>query len=148
MTDPKVFAATNPADARDRVAPPTHAKNRLLWFAVFGPPAAWTIDALSSIAVHYDYCAALMGRGFRPWSGVGVILTVIGVAMLSVSLGSGALAWRAHAALGNDDGRSDTGVDRRRFMARGGLVTCALFSFAIVLRLIAPFLLSPALCGS
>jgi hypothetical protein len=33
-------------------------------------------------------------------------------------------------------------------MARAGLLACALFSYAIVLRLIAPFILPPSFCGS
>jgi hypothetical protein len=148
MTDSRVFAAANPAEQRDREAPPAKAGNRTLWFSVFGPPAAWSIDALSSLAVHHDYCAALLGHTYRPWNGIGVIFTAIGIAMLAVSLGGGALAWRAHAELGADDGRGETDLDRRRFMARAGLLTCALFSFAIILRLIAPFLLSPDFCGS
>ncbi len=118
-----------------------------LWFAVFAPPAAWAVDALASIAVHHDYCAALVGRSFRPWRGVGIVLTVLGLVMLAVALSGGMTAWRAHAALGSDTGQGETHLDRRRFMARAGLLACALFSFAIVLRIVAPFIVSPALCG-
>ena len=127
---------------------PVRPSDRALWFAVFGPPVAWSVDLLASIAIHHDYCAALMGRTFRAWSGVGALLFVVGFAMLVVSLAGGLTSWRAHAAIGSDTGFGDTDLDRRRFMARAGLLACALFSFAIVLRLVAPLVLSPDFCGS
>lgn len=148
MSDLEVYAAANPAIARAAIAPPESASDRALWFAVFGPPAAWSIDLLASIALHYDYCAALTGRTFRPWAGIGVVLAILGLAMLALSLAAGAAGWRAHERLGRDTGQGDTDLDRRRFMARAGLLACALFSFAIVLRLVAPFIVPPAFCGS
>jgi hypothetical protein len=148
MTDLSVYAAANPSEARTSIAPPVAAGNRALWFGVFGPPVAWSIDLLTSIALHYDYCAALLGRTFKPWSGIGVLLTLVGIAMLALSFAGGWSALRAHARVGSDTGQGDTDLDRRRFMARAGMLACALFSFAIVLRIIAPFLLSPTACGS
>ena len=148
MTDPRVYDAANPSEARAAIAPPEQASNRVLWFAVFAPPAAWSVDALTSIALHHDYCAALLGRTFRPWSGVGVLLALVGLAMLALSLAGGMAAWRAHARLGTDTGQGDTDLDRRRFMARAGLIVCALFTYGIVLRFIAPFILPPNFCGS
>ncbi len=148
MSDLEVYAASNPANARAAIAPPDGAGDRTLWFAVYGAPVAWSVDLLASIALHYDYCAALVGRTFRPWAGIGVALAIVGIAMLALSLTAGAAAWRAHQRLGSDTGQGDTDLDRRRFMARAGLLACALFSFAIVLRLIAPFILPPSFCGS
>lgn len=148
MNDSQVYAAANPAEARASLAPPPSAGNRVLWFAVFAPPVAWSIDSLTSITLHHDYCAALLGRTFHPWGGAGVLLTIVGVVMLALSAAGGVAAWRAHASLGSDTGFGDTAVDRRRFMARAGLLACALFSYAIVLRLIAPFILPPSFCGS
>ena len=126
---------------------PRGASNRALLFGVFGPPAAWMVDLLTSITLHYDYCAALSGHTFRAWGGVGAMLTVLGVAMLALSLFAGMSSWRVYSALGADTGRGETVLDRRRFMARGGLITCGLFSFAIVLRLIAPLVLPAGFCG-
>jgi hypothetical protein len=148
MDDQQIYAEANPATARATLAAPVDASNRALWFAVLAPPAAWSADLLTSIALHYDYCAALVGRTFRPWGGIGVLLAVVGIAMLALSLTGGATGWRAHASLGTDTGRGDTDLDRRRFMARAALLACAIFSFAIILRLIAPFILPPDFCGS
>jgi len=148
MNDREIYAAPRPADARAALAPPPAAGDRALWFAVFAPPIAWALDALTSIALHHDYCAALTGRTFRPWSGIAVLLTLVGLAMLGLSLAGGVAAWRAHASVGTDDGQGETGLDRRRFMARAGLFVCVLFSYGIVLRLLAPLLLSADFCGS
>ena len=126
---------------------PRGASNRALLFGVFGPPAAWMVDLLTSITLHYDYCAALSGHTFRAWGGVGAMLTVLGVAMLALSLFAGMISWRVYSELGADTGRGETVLDRRRFMARAGLITCGLFSFAIVLRLIAPLVLPSGYCG-
>jgi hypothetical protein len=149
MTDPRVFAAPNPAaERRAAVSPPAGASDGALWFAVLAPPAAWSVDHLASVALHHDYCAALLGRTFRAWRGVGVLLVVVGLVCLAVSLWAGLVAWRARAALGDDTGRGDTDVDRRRFMAHAGLVTCFLFTFGIVLRVVTVFFIGPDHCGS
>ena len=146
--DAEVFAAANPAGARATIAPPPAATNHALWYGVFAPPIAWSIDALTSIAVHHDYCAALLGRTFRAWKGVGFVLTAVGIVMLALALGGGFAAWRAHSVIGRDTGYGDTDLDRRRFMARAGMLASALFSYAILLRLIAVLILPPTFCGS
>ncbi len=148
MNDREVYSASNPALARAAMLPPLHASDRTLWFAVFAPPVAWAVDALTCIALHHDYCAALTGRTFRPWSGIGLLLTLVGLLMLGLALAGGAAAWRAHASVGSDTGRGETDVDRRQFMARAGLLLCALFSYGLVLRLVAPLLIPPGWCGS
>jgi hypothetical protein len=151
MTDPRVFTAPNPAAERSAtVQPPSGAGDTALWFATLGPAAAWSVDSLAAIAVDHDYCAALLGRipELRPWSGATLLLVGIGVAMFIISLAGGAIAWRAHTSLGDDTGQGDTDVDRRRFMARAALLSCALFSYGILLRTITLAFLSPRFCGS
>ena len=145
-SDGDILVAGERGGARDPVAPRGPSTGALL-FGVFGPPVAWMIDLLTSITLHYDYCAALSGHTFRAWNGVTVALTMVGVAMLAFSLFAGASSWRMYAALGTDTGRGETVLDRRRFMARAGLITCGLFSFGIVLRLIAPLVLPAGYCG-
>ncbi|MEO7085118.1 MAG: hypothetical protein ABI442_20820 [Gemmatimonadaceae bacterium] len=146
MADSRAHVSATPITDRTIDAAPSVARDRALWFAVFGPPAAWSVDLLASIALHHDYCAALLGGAFVAWSGIGAILTGVGVALLVMSLGGGWVAWRAYRAIGIDTGRGDTDLDRRRFMARAGLITGLLFSYAIVLRIVAVFIVSPNLC--
>lgn len=149
MTDPRVFAAPNPAaERRATTTPPAGATDRALCFAVFAPPAAWTVDELTAVALHHDYCAALLGRTFRPWAGIGVLLVLVGVGMLVVSLAAGLAAWRAWRTVGPDTGQGDTDRDRRGFMARAGLLACALFSYGIVLRTLTIAFIGPRHCGS
>lgn len=148
MSDPRVYNATNPAAERHAIATfPNGTGNGALWFAVFASPLAWSVDLLTCIAVHEDYCAAVVGRTFRPWNGIGILLTVVGAVMLVIAIVGGTVAWNASVALGRDTGQGDTDLDRRRFMARAGLVTCAFFSFGIVLRIVAVFFISPSSCG-
>lgn len=147
MSDSDVYAAANPARERALLHQPAHAGNRALLFGILAPPMAWTVDLLTSVAAHYDYCAALGGRSLRPWSAITLLLTLLGIAMLVVAVGSGSIAWRAHATVGGDDGRGNTDLDRRRFMARAGLLSSALFSFGIVLIIIAPLIVPAGWCA-
>jgi len=148
MSDSRVYAAPNPAAERAAEGAPAGAGNRALWFAVFAPPAAWSIDLLASIALHEDYCAALTGHQFQPFGGVTAMLVVVGLLMLALALAGGVTGWRAAASLGSTaTGRGNTALDRRRFMAAVAVVACALFSYGIVLRLITVLFISAARCG-
>ncbi len=145
-SDTAVFAAAIPAEARARVAAPRGASNRALWFGVLAPPAAWSTDLLTSIATHQDFCAAFVGHVFKPWGSLTLLLSMSGIVALLVAVSAGVVAWRAHAAIGSDDGRGNTDIDRRRFMARAGLIASALFSYGIFLRVIAPFVVPVTWC--
>jgi hypothetical protein len=117
--------------------------NRALWFAVGGGPIAWSVDTLVAIAIDHDYCA----HGARP-SGGPATAALIGVSLAAVivTVLAGLTGWRTLTALGEDTGLGDTDVDRRRFMARFGLVISALMLFGILLRMITVLFLSPAAC--
>lgn len=148
MTDPRVFAAANPAAERRRAehaAPGTG--NRALWFALLAPPAAWSVDELVAISLHFDFCAALTDRIFEPWRGITVLLVGVGVLMLLVCVAGGVVGWRAHQQLGADTGMGDTEVDRRRFMARAAVVGAMLFSYGTMLRAITVAFVRPEHCG-
>lgn len=146
MSDIGIYSSQNPAEARPLKDPPPRAGNAALWYAVFAPPAAWTIALLLSIASHHDYCAAVSGHILRPWSAIGLFLTLIALFSLLLSLSGGLIAMRAHASAGSDDGLGNTDLDRRRFMARAGLLSAALFSYGIVLIAVAPFMIPAAWC--
>ncbi|MGH9419353.1 MAG: hypothetical protein ACRD3J_05205 [Thermoanaerobaculia bacterium] len=147
MDDRDVYAAANPSVARASLEQPAGAGNGVLWIGMFLPPAAWATDLLVSIAAHHDYCAALVGHTFQPWSSISILLVLLGIVMLAACLGGGFAAWRAHTTVGSDDGRGNTDIDRRRFMARAGILSSALFSYGIVLRIIAPMIIPSAWCN-
>ncbi len=147
MSDSDIYSSARSGEKRSTSATVHTAGNRALWYAVFAPPAAWTFALLLSIAMHHDFCAAVLGHSLRPWSAIGLALTIVAVLALVVSISGGVAAWRAHASLGSDDGFGNTDVDRRRFMARAGLLSCALFSYGIVLIAITHFVIPATWCS-
>ncbi|HEY4218208.1 MAG TPA: hypothetical protein VGM67_13785 [Gemmatimonadaceae bacterium] len=121
----------------------SQASNRALWFAVGGGPIAWSVDTLAAIAIDHDFCV----HGARPSGAVATALLLgVSVCAVTVTVFAGLAGWRTVTALGEDTGVGDTDVDRRRFMARFGMVISALMLFAIVLRMITVLFLSPAAC--
>jgi hypothetical protein len=119
-------------------------KNGALWFAVAGGPAAWSIDALSAIAIENDYCA----HGAVGGGAASAVVPLIGIALAAalVTVAAGFTGWRHLSGAGEDTGLGDTDEDRRRFMARFGVVISILTLFGIVLRLITVLFISPAAC--
>ncbi len=125
--------------------------DRALWFAIFAPPLAWSVDLLASIAIEQDYCASQLVRTFRPWGSVTPSLFVVAIVALIVSLSAGIVSWAVrdpHASVYQRDGngRGATIPDRQRFMASAALLSCGLFTFGILLRALAPLVLPSALC--
>ena len=117
--------------------------NRALWFAVGGGPIAWSIDELVAIAIDHDFCV----HGARSSGGPATVaLIAVSLAAVIVTVLAGLTGWRTLAALGEDTGIGDSDVDRRRFMARFGMVISLLMLFGIVLRMITVVFLSPAAC--
>ena len=126
-----------------RLAPTVQVSNRALWFAVGGGPIAWSVDTLAAIAIENDFCV----HGARPSGAVALALLIgVSVCAVAVTVLAGLTGWRTVSALGDDTGEGDTDVDRRRFMARFGMVISALMLFAIVLRMISVLFVSPAAC--
>jgi hypothetical protein len=117
--------------------------SRALWFAVGGGPIAWSVDELAAIAIDHDYCA----HGAHAGAGLEATIPLIGIALVAATIAilAGVTGWRQlHGT--PDTGLGDTDDDRRRFMARFGMVISALMLFGILLRLIAVLFISPASC--
>lgn len=132
---------------------PSRSIDRALWFAVLAPPLAWSVDALASVTIEQDYCASQLVHLFRPWGSVSPALYVVGIAMLAISLYAGLVAWRLRGlgdvgAVVADTGRGATIPDRQRFMANAALLVCAIFSFGILLRAIAPLWIVSTFCAT
>lgn len=125
-----------------RVRP--HQTNRALWFAVAGGPVAWSIDMLTSVAVDHDYCAhARLGP---PTGNAALPLLAISVVALVVTIAAGLAGWRSLGTDGPDTGLGETDLDRRRFMARFGVVISVLTFFAIMLRMVTVFFVAASTC--
>jgi hypothetical protein len=126
---------------------PRSARNALLWYAVLGGPAAWTVDELASLIVHQSWCAAATSRQPIPFPAPVVWLALIGLVGAGATGVAGWVAWRAVRDLGPDTGRGETDLDRRRFMAHAGIIMSILFFFAIAMRWVAPLFVSASICN-
>ncbi len=122
------------------------ASNTLLWFAVLGPPAFWTLDELAALFWHSAWCGAATTFREVPFSGEWVGLLIIGVVCIAGSILAGLMGLRVVRAMGQDTGRDGTATDRRRFMGYAGMIMSVLFTFGILLRLIAIFFVDYRIC--
>ena len=94
-----------------------------LWFAVFGPPAAWFAGLTASYFTVHEVCRVASPLSPR----------LISIVALLVSLAAGVVArvilLRSYAH------------ERTRFMAQIGLLASGVFSLILMLQVVATFLL-------
>ena len=143
--DPSRSTAAHPAPQRGAVS------SGALWFALFGAPAAWSVQLLVSYALSSHSCfprrvplTAPTLEALPAWElGVAVAALVVALAAGGVAIH----AWRATRAEGEGSEHRllETGEGRTRFMAFAGVLVSGLFALGVVLNLITPILL-PA-CG-
>jgi hypothetical protein len=107
-----------PSDA----APPAGAGSGL-WFAVFGPPAAWFASLVVGYFAIHEVC-----RVHSPLAPRIVSLVALLVALTAGV--TGRAIWRRHAA-----------QERTRFMAQLGVLSGSLFSLIILLQIVATLLI-------
>jgi hypothetical protein len=127
-------------------APPSSARDALLWFAVLGAPAFWTVDELAALFWHSAWCGAATTRGEVPFSGEWGGLLLIGLVCMAGAVLAGLTGLRAVRVMGHDTGRDGTITDRRRFMGHAGMIISVLFTFGILLRLVAIFFVDYRIC--
>ena len=94
-----------------------------LWFAVFGPPAAWFVSLVAGYVSVHEVC-----RVDSPLTPRIVSLVALVIALLAGI--TGRAIWQRDAA-----------HDRTRFMAQLGVLGGSLFSLIIVLQIVATFLI-------
>jgi hypothetical protein len=110
----------------------------VLWFGLFGAVAAWSLQELLS----YGLVAHACYPDWRPRS----LPAVAGLWSITLVVSAVALAWAGTAALASWWARRKTAMsgpdasDRLRFMANGGLLVSGMVLFAVVLNLVALFL--------
>jgi hypothetical protein len=126
---------------------PSSASNGLLWFAVLGGPAFWTLDELAAFFWHQSWCAASIRYGESPFSGEWIGLVIIGLIGIAGIVAAGLAGWRVVRDMGHDTGRNGTVTDRRRFMGHAGMIMSILFLFGTLLRFIAIFFVSFQICN-
>ena len=123
----------------DAAAPPRAARSRWLWFALFGGPAAWSVQLL----VNYPLAAHSCYPGSVPlttptFGGLWTALVAVNVLMLLTTLAAGTTAiviWRRardRTASSHDPVLEDAG-GRVRFMAYSGMLVSGLFLLAVLM---------------
>lgn len=115
----------------------THS--RWLWFALFGGPAAWSIQLLVNypLAAHFCY-PRNVPLSAPTFGGLWTTLIVVNVLMLFTTLAAGAAAiviWRSarDGAAAPHDPVLESGTGRVRYMAYAAMLFSGLFLIAILM---------------
>jgi hypothetical protein len=120
-----------------------------LWFGLFGAPAAWSLQLLSSYALVAHGCyPAAVPRAMPIVAGLRTVVLGGGMAALLIALVAGGVAWGSWGAMrsehqGANEGLFETGEDRTRFMALAGILLSTVFLLGIVMNAIPVVMLRP-----
>lgn len=141
--DAVLHQASHPAPARSTVRPV------LLWFGLFGGPAAWTVQLLVNYTVTAHFCYPKSIPLAEPsFDGMWTIAVVVNGLMLLSTIAAGATAiasWRTarHEMAGSHNALLEDGTGRTRFMAYAGMLVSGLFLFALIMSAM-PLFIVPA----
>jgi len=142
---------TTPLSANTHPRSRTRGASRaLLWFGIFGAPAAWAVQTIVgySIVAHYCFPDGLPVRtpafgGTRAVSGLVVAVALV-IAVLA--LFTAVRIWKAtrlgHRAENHE--QLETGEGRIRFMAFAGVLLSTVFLFAVLMNAVP--LVTSAVC--
>lgn len=121
------------------VAPLQLKRSRWLWFALFGAPAAWSVQLLVNypLAAHFCY-PGTMPLNTPTFGGLRATLIAVNMLMLLTTLAAGAAAivtWRAarNRMAGSHDPVLEDGSGRVRYMAYAGMLFSGLFLIAVLM---------------
>lgn len=119
----------------------------LLWFGLFGAALAWSLQELLAYAVVAHACYPDWRPRYVPVT-AGTWTLALAVAIVTAAIGGLALAaawrsWGRAASRSREAAERDLqiGEGRVRFMAFGGLLVGGMVMFAVLLNLLAFFLL-------
>ncbi len=139
--------AAHPAPARHAVGLPA------LWFGLFGAPAAWTLQELSSYVLMSHACLPSMtplrdaGSG-APWT-IALIVSVVAIAVGAsaglVGYRSWRRTWPAEDGGGAEAEQLEVGEGRARFMAFSGILLSTVFLLNLLMNAVVLLVVPP--CG-
>jgi hypothetical protein len=117
-----------------------------LWFAVLGPPLAWTVQLLVGYYLSSLNCKSqFSGFQLLGVSGFKVLIVVLSLVAALVTVAAGLTGWRRWRDTGAVESRTDEGLSGRvAFMALGGALLSMLFLLLIILSAIPSMVLSHA----
>lgn len=120
-------------------APRQTARSRWLWFALFGGPAAWSVQLLVNypLAAHFCYPGNLP-LNTPTFGGLRATLIAVNVLMLLTTLAAGTASiviWRGarDRMAGAHDPLLEGGSGRVRYMAYAGMLFSGLFLIAVLM---------------
>lgn len=134
MTTPKT-------PTQNQLAAPRHTTRSrwLLWFGLFGGPAAWSIQLLVNYPLAAHSCYPRNVPLSEPtFGGLWTTLIAVNAIMLLITLAAGAAAmasWRGarDSATGPHDMVLESGAGRVRNMAYAGMLFSGLFLIALLM---------------
>jgi len=128
-----------------------NVRSAILWFGLFGAPAAWSVQELVNYAFAAHACYPRMFPLAVPTMGharLWILTIVVSMVAIAVAVAAGVAAlssWRS--TRGETGGHAhwalDTGEGRTRFMAVSALMTSALFLLAILVHTATILVLRP-----
>jgi hypothetical protein len=127
-------APSHPAPGRDTVQP------SLLWFGIFGAPAAWAVQTIVNYGLVSHYCYP--GRepvrvpAFHALRGTGALVSGIVVLVTLLALITATRSWSAtrHGHAAEHHELLEVGEGRARFMAFAGVLLSVVFLFAVLMN--------------
>ena len=137
-------AATHPAPRRDVV--PTG----VLWFGIFGAPAAWALQIIVTYALVAHFCfphdRPRLTPTFEALRATGIVVSVIVLVVTLLALATAVRSWRAmrHGQGAERVEQLEVGEGRARFMAFAGVLLSAVFLFAVLMNALP--LITNAMC--
>lgn len=137
-------SAAHPAPRRDIVS------SGVLWFGIFGAPAAWALQTIVNYGLVSHFCfPGTMPRGtptFDALRGTGIAVSIVVIVVALVALATAFRSWRAtrHGHDAEHHELLEVGEGRARFMAFAGILLSAVFLFAVLMNAVP--LVTNAMC--
>ena len=137
-------SATHPAPRRDIVS------TGVLWFGIFGAPAAWALQMIVNYGLVSHFCFPnTMPRRtptFDALRGTAIAVSVVVLVLVLLALATALRSWRAtrHGHDAEHHELLEVGEGRARFMAFAGILLSAVFLFAVLMNAVP--LVTNAMC--
>ncbi|MFL5615027.1 MAG: hypothetical protein ACJ796_15285 [Gemmatimonadaceae bacterium] len=127
-------ASTHPAPRRALVPV------SMLWFGIFGAPAAWALQTIVDYGLVSHYCfpddAPVGSPTFTALRATAIVVSVIVLAVVLVALMTAVRSWGAtrHGHDAEHHELLEVGEGRARFMGLAGVLLGVVFLFAVLMN--------------
>jgi hypothetical protein len=109
----------------------------MLWFGLFGAPAAWAIQLISSYALFAHFCYPKGTPLSAPaFGGTRVVAIVVSLALVLVAALALFVSIRSARSTATGEESAGAGEGRIRFMARAGVLVSGIFVYGTLMAAI------------